>query len=655
MRRQATTIAMSVLAAALAASLFAPTHATAGRRDPTVTTAYLTSALAELNSLVVPGEIVVDFRAGVGRAQTRAVHSATIAARASALPTSSGVHFVRLRAGVSVTAALRHYRSSTLVERAEPNLLRYLTETVPNDPSFDQQWGLDNTGQSHLLYPWGSTAPSKSRGTADADIDAPAAWNVQKGTEGVIVAVLDSGVDVRHPDLAANIWVNPGEKPGNHIDDDGNGYVDDVNGWDFAQEDASLLQNNESIIGFDHGTHVAGTIAAVMDNSAGIAGVCPQCKVMVLKIAAPTDTDGDGSVDTMAPDLASELEAIEYARTMGADVINASFGSPIFWSGMERRALQAAGEDGIVTVVAAGNYSADNDLLTALDFDSDGFADGFSPMYPASYGLPSIISVAASNHNDEYGYSTGCALTSGGPEWPCSFTSWGHDSVDVAAPGVDVLSTLPGGKYGTGDGTSFSAPHVAGVAGLIKSQNPAYTPVEIKNAIVNSVDTPDTLTRLQTFSDRTPTGTFTASSGRVNALAALSASPTPNSPVTDGTPVTAGSIDRSAKGSVAWPHDVNDFYKKKLVDGGRYEVSLRGTGGDANLVVWKPKIMDPWQVEWGCLPGTRGACKILRDASQPGTSKETAVFTATSSGVHYFHVSATLFAKGDYTLTVTRL
>jgi hypothetical protein len=160
---------------------------------------------------------------------------------------------------------------------------------------------------------------------------------------------------------------------------------------------------------------------------------------------------------------------------------------------------------------------------------------------------------------------------------------------------------------------------------------------------------------LQTFSGRTPTGAFTASSGRVNALNALTASPYPEMPVTDGTPTGAITIERYTKGSLAWPQDVNDFYKKKLVGGARYEVSLEGAGVDANLVVWKPDIKDAWQVEWGCLPSTPGACKILRDASRLGTSRETAVFTVKSSGVHYFHVSTVLFDKGGYTLTVTRV
>src|SRR5947208_14238575 len=237
-----------------------------------------------------------------------------------------------------------------------------------------------------------------------------------------------------------------------------------------------------------HGTHVAGIIAAEQENGEGISGVCPGCRIMALRIGTATSIT-----------LGNELKAINYAIRNHADVINLSLGDPV-WSKAERAAIARAGKAGILVVVAAGNSSMDNDI----DFyeHPNGQPPSWAPSYPASYTLNNILSVAASNDRDQYGYVSQCQGVI--PLWECAFTSWGHDSVDVAAPGVDILSTLKMGQsqgtnpnYEYFDGTSMAAPMVAGIAGLVRSEHPLYPAVQIKNAIMHSVHHPAALKRYE--------------------------------------------------------------------------------------------------------------------------------------------------------------
>lgn len=220
-------------------------------------------------------------------------------------------------------------------------------------------------------------------------------------------------------------------------------------------------------------------------------------------------------------DLAGELEAIAYAVENGADIVDMSFGNALF-SILEWEYIAIAGLNGVLVVAAAGNEAgadgpADNDMPLEIDPDGDGTPD-CCPAYPASYDLPNILSVAASNALDWYGYSTGCAIRADEIRPECSFTNTGHESVDLAPPGVDVLSTVPG-SYDVKNGTSMAAPYVAGVAGLVRSAHPTYGPIEIRNAILNSVDRPDGLrfwwnadgTRIIPARSRSPTGASTPS------------------------------------------------------------------------------------------------------------------------------------------------
>jgi subtilisin family serine protease len=526
------------------------------------------------------------------------------------------------------------FEADPRVEIVEPDYYRYL-DAAGADPFFSELWGLENTGQNHFIS--GGGTAFEAQGTPDADVDLTAAWGMQSGQPTTIIAVVDSGVDVNHPDLVNSRWVNPAD-PADGLDNDGNGKTDDTYGWNFAGDGPgnNILVPPSSAFGFDHGTHVAGTIAAEANNTTGVAGVCPGCRVMALRIM------GNGGVMR----LSDEIQAIAYAKNHGARIMNASYGGPS-WSLLERNALQTSG---MLVVVAAGNDSLDNDMTIFIDLDGDGSPDAKSPSYPAAFDLPNILTVAASNHNDEYGYSTGCMVVGGLTRRQCSFTSWGRDSVDVAAPGVDVLSTVPvgsgdvGDDYAVFDGTSMATPHVAGVAGLVKSEHPGYSPVMLKNAVMRSVDHPAPLASMSTilFAGLKP-GSFTrTNNGRVNAAAAVDAS-TAALPKTDGNVAGAVAMLGSKRGGVAWPGDVNDVYKRTLLKGKRYRVRIDGpAGSDFDLYVYRPGTKEIWQ------PGKTVARAFTFSAD------ETATFRAPVRGTFYIQVTS-WFSSGRYTLTVKRL
>ncbi len=304
-----------------------------------------------------------------------------------------------------------------------------LPAAVPGDPRFTEQWSLRNTGQHG--------------GTPAIDIAAVAAWDVTTGSREVVVAVIDSGADLTHPDLIGNLWRNPGETPGNGIDDDGNGFVDDVHGWDFVDDDG-VPQD-----GYGHGTHVAGIIGAVGDDGQGIAGVTWQVSLMILRVQ---DDRGAGSTSAV-------LEALEYVTTMRRDhginvvAVNASWDAPTGYSGVMESILRAQGEAGIVFVAAAGNQGSDVDV---------------TPRYPGGYDLPSVITVAATTPSGDL----------------AGLSNYGATSVDLAAPGTLITSTWPGGRYGMLSGTSMAAPHVTGAIALLAAAKPGLTVGEIRAAVL---------------------------------------------------------------------------------------------------------------------------------------------------------------------------
>ena len=341
------------------------------------------------------GDVLVTFKAAFDwpSAQTAlAAHGLAFARQFGFLSAQQGRLCGLIRAPGRMTAALiAELLLDPAVETAEPNYWRWVCGRVPNDPMFPQLWGLQNTGQ----------AANGLTGTAGADVRFLPAWALAvNSTNQVVVAVVDTGVDYGHPDLAPNMWVNAKEIPANGLDDDGNGYVDDVYGYDFADSTGDPQDS-----GF-HGTHVAGTIAAAGNNQLGVIGVDYQANIMALRVSS----DGN-SILTSA-----EIEALQYAALMatrGVNIvaINASFGGGGYNS-TETAAIQAAGNAGIIFCAAAGNNTANNDS---------------TPFYPASYRLPNMIVVAATDQND--------ALA--------SFSDYGATTVDLAAPGVNILSAEP--------------------------------------------------------------------------------------------------------------------------------------------------------------------------------------------------------------------
>ncbi len=328
---------------------------------------------------------------------------------------------------------------------AEPQFV-YRPSGSPNDYG-EYMWGLNNTGVNG--------------GLVGADIDAFGAWEITRGA-GIVVAVIDTGVDTTHPDLVPNLWVNPGEIEGNGIDDDGNGYVDDVHGYDFVNRDADPNDID------DHGTHVAGSVAARGDDGYGVPGVAYEAQIMSLKF-----------IDGWRGGLSSQAaEAITYAVNNGAQVINASWGGPGQSSAI-RNAIAYARSQGVVFVTAAGNEGRNND---------------FSSSFPANYPLDNIVSVAASDRRDRL----------------ADFSNYGEDRVHVAAPGVDIVSTVSGANWTYMDGTSMASPYVAGAAALIRSVAPSLTPAAIRNLLMDSSTPVSALSGL------------VASGGRIDAFSALS-------------------------------------------------------------------------------------------------------------------------------------
>ncbi len=387
-------------------------------------------------------QLLVKFRAGVSAGQMQTVLSGFNAIRferfyqARRMPALAermqSWRVVSFAPGTNVSSVYESLQRHGQVESVAPNAILRVQAT-PNDLDA-RLWGLNNTGQTS--------------GRADADIDAPEAWNTIKDASNVIVAVIDTGVDYRHPDLAANMWVNPGEIPGNGIDDDGNGYIDDVYGYDFANNDGDPMDDNS------HGTHVSGTIGAVGNNSLGVVGVAWRTKIMALKFIG---ADGYG--------LTSDaINAILYAADMGAKVANNSWGGlawdrgGVLYAKPLQDAIQTAADAGMLFVAAAGNDGT--------------FTDEFSTAIPAGLPVSNIISVAATDHNDELAW----------------FSNHGAVEVDIAAPGVNILSSVPNAGYDSYQGTSMASPHVAGAAALLFAQNPGITYHEVKAILMNRSD-----------------------------------------------------------------------------------------------------------------------------------------------------------------------
>jgi len=325
---------------------------------------------------------------------------------------------------------------NSAIEYVEANHFIYVDQ-FPNDPKFPELYGLSNTGQQG--------------GTVGADIDAIKAWEVSRGSRDVLVAVIDTGVDYSHNDLENNYWSNPGEvgrdsagrdKKSNGIDDDGNGYIDDWRGWNFVSNTNDPMDDHS----VRHGTHCAGTIGAEGNNNLGVTGVNWHVSIVGLKFI------GAGGFGTVA----DAVKAIEYATLIGVDITSNSWGGGDFSQTMYD-AIEASAKKGILFVAAAGNMSSDTDEYSH---------------YPSSYDLDNIVAVAAVDRNDQL----------------ASFSNFGLQSVDIAAPGVDILSCSSNNEYALLSGTSMATPHVAGAAALIKSVYPEFNYQNILDRLYSGVD-----------------------------------------------------------------------------------------------------------------------------------------------------------------------
>lgn len=334
-------------------------------------------------------------------------------------------------------------KSNDSVEYVEPNYIITLdTEGHGNvtldekslaDSKFTQQWGLKNTGKNSGSW-W-------SPGKKGEDVNAEKAWTLTRGKRKIVVAVIDTGLDYTHSDLKANLWTNKAELNGEEgVDDDGNGYVDDIHGYDFANKDGDPMD------GHGHGTHCAGVIGAV-HNRAGIAGVMANAQIMGIKFL--TDR-GSGTT-------ADAIESINYATKAGVDVMSNSWGGGGRSEAL-KEAIEEANAAGIVFVAAAGNSRNDNDS---------------KPSYPASYKVDNVISVGAMD----------------GKGKKASFSNYGKTSVHVFAPGVNILSTVQNDGYKKMSGTSMACPHVSGAVGLLLSSEEGLSPKQVRDRIIStSVD-----------------------------------------------------------------------------------------------------------------------------------------------------------------------
>ena len=389
----------------------------------------LAETAANPTSLVAPqGErLLIKPKPG---AVLSALHESCGVRVVKSFPAIGGLQIVEVSGGIASETIIRRYQESGLVNYAEQDQVVYALGE-PNDFRFlnGDLWHLKNNGQ------YG--------GIVDADIDAPEAWDTIANASNVIVAVIDSGVRATHEDLAPNLWHNPGEIPGNGLDDDGDGYVDDVHGINTVANNGN--PNDE----WGHGTHVAGILGAVGNNSVGVAGICWHAQIMVCKFF---DSPAQGPIS-------DAIKCIDYARIHGAHVINASWGSNSFQSLALRDAITSARDAGIIFVAAAGNSAADNDV---------------APLYPASYDLDNIISVAATTRTDDL----------------ASFSNYGATRVDLGAPGDPIFSCWNNADdgYQYFSGTSMAAPNVTGACALAHARFPQENYQQIKQRILNATD-----------------------------------------------------------------------------------------------------------------------------------------------------------------------
>ncbi|MBN1455867.1 MAG: S8 family serine peptidase [Methanomicrobia archaeon] len=547
---------------------------------PAPSVSYATATISEASEFV-PGEVIVKFKQHVRftitqqsdgivttgirsldalntrynvMEQTNVFESAEKYVSAE-IPDLTTIYVLTFPQDADILSIITEYQKDRNVEYAEPNYIRKAS-AIPNDPVYPGQW-------AHQLM-WSEQA-----------------WNITRGNNDVVIAIIDTGVDWNHPDLAANIWTNQGELPVNGIDDDGNGFIDDIRGWDFVDtddlscDDVDCSDRDNDPMDFDgHGTHCAGIAGAVTDNGIGVAGMAWNCSIMTVRAGYRAGTTA--YLEDL--DIAA---AIVYATDNGADVISMSFYAPAVSNVLQDAITYAtangleyelgdASTNGIVFVAAAGNDNSD------------------SITYPAGYD--DVIAVAATNQSDG----------------KTDFTSYGS-WVDVAAPGFDILSTYFDDAYEVLCGTSMSTPYVAGLAGLILSKNPSFTPDEV-TSILHSTTDPVTASEYIGI-------------GRINAYKALQINSIPIAtldPSLDDAKV-RGSI--GIIGTAAGAH-----FQNYTVE---YGVGIYPTSWTAITASTTPVINDTLAT-WYAIPGTVSI--RLRVTDTFGTTSEDRVVIHASSG-----------------------
>jgi subtilisin family serine protease len=338
----------------------------------------------------VPGELIVQFDSGVSASSRGSMRRAADVTVVEAMY-RAGQQLLKVEPGQTVDAAIRELERNPRVEYAQKNLI-YRATAVPNDAAFGQLWGLRNLGQPVKGIPGTSGLPG-------ADIDATLAWDRAIGSRNIVVAVADTGVAYDHPDLAANIWANTDEVGGDGDDDDSNGFDDDIRGWDFIDDDNDPRDLN------NHGSHVAGTIGAVGNNGIGVAGVNWAVSIMPVRVL---NANGGGTSQSVA-------DGFNYAGANGARIVNASLGGGGADDPAERDAMNA--HPNTLYVVAAGNGG----------IDGVGDNNDFVPQVPCNINVPNLICIAATTQSDGR----------------ASFSNFGASSVDMGAPGTNILSTVP--------------------------------------------------------------------------------------------------------------------------------------------------------------------------------------------------------------------
>lgn len=406
------------------------------------------SAHFNLDREHVPGQLIVKFKRGaeaqksaMGVLSQYGAFSAIPFSRTGAMKVTFPMVGASKESAKDLEAIAKQIAARPDVAYVEANTIIRMDAKFPNDPDFNQLYGMHNDGSTG--------------GTAGADINAPEAWEVSTGSKNVVVGVIDTGIDYTHPDIAPNYWTNPGEtgldaqgrdKQTNGVDDDGNGFVDDFRGWDFVNNDNDPMDDNS------HGTHCAGTIGGKGNDGVGVVGVNWDVSLVGIKFLS-----GGGSGT-----LEDAVKAIEYGTKLGVTLTSNSWGGGGFSDTMAA-AIAEADQKNVLFVAAAGNSSDDNDV---------------DPHYPSSYEHDNVIAVAATDHNDGMAY----------------FSCYGANSVDIGAPGVDILSSIPENHgYTKYSGTSMATPHVAGAAALVKAAFPDLNATQIKARLLNGADQIDSL------------------------------------------------------------------------------------------------------------------------------------------------------------------